>query len=616
MRRERLLTLLGGGLLAALALAEGEPVRRAALAVRTVASTGWDAAAHALLGLDLFDNLARLRPGAFLTALVSEHWWPPLFGLVSVPFQILAGPSFAAASLPSAVAFALTPTVAFLLVRRLTGAGATASLLAFVLVAFLFLRSPMLLEMSTWPMFESLGGLLALVAWLFFADRADPRSLKAAAFFGALLFFLKVHFGFFGLATFAAVLVLDEPRESRRELRRALVDLLVRPIPFAAAGLIAALWIGRVVAEARTPDPPFWLPSRGNLCYAAFLFLLVWGALQPERRRALGAALGPSLSTFVRWGLFAPAVWLLVPGNVRAWYRQTIQNHPDPERNPLRQLAACFSFLRDEYTWNVPDALPLVLVAIGLAAVLAPARDRDRTAAPMAWFAVWPALLMSLNTWRVEARYLGVLVPSLFAVSAAGLLLLFARIRPSARPAVTLLAACRCDRLRGEGTRRVRRRDGGARGLPILELAGGGRLHRRDAPRASRSRPDRRRASRGATYRACAPPRAPPRPPHSSARRRPRRAREPGEAPVAPSRAGSRPGGDRRRGVVRPARPGVALSDGRRGIPRAGSARAGQPEDGRPPRRRRAVDFRRCRLSSRSSTPRTISTGPFTRSVA
>lgn len=441
MRRERLLTLLGGGLLAALALAEGEPVRRAALAVRTVASTGWDAAAHALLGLDLFDNLARLRPGAFLTALVSEHWWPPLFGLVSVPFQMLAGPSFAAASLPSAVAFALTPTVAFLLVRRLTGVGATASLLAFVLVAFLFLRSPMLLEMSTWPMFESLGGLLALVAWLFFADRADPRSLKAAAFFGALLFFLKVHFGFFGLASFAAVLVLDEPRESRRELRRALVDLLVRPIPFAAAGLIAALWIGRVVAEARTPDPPFWLPSRGNLCYAAFLFLLVWGALQPERRRALGAALGPSLSTFVRWGLFAPAVWLLVPGNVRAWYRQTIQNHPDPERNPLRQLAACFSFLRDEYTWNVPDALPLVLVAIGLAAVLAPARDRDRTAAPMAWFAVWPALLMSLNTWRVEARYLGVLVPSLFAASAAGLLLLFARIRPSARPAVTLLAA-------------------------------------------------------------------------------------------------------------------------------------------------------------------------------
>jgi len=220
---------------------------------------------------------------------------------------------------------------------------------------------------------------------------------------------------------------------------RALVDLLVRPLPFAAAGLLAVLWIGRVIAESRTPDPPFWLPSRGNLCYAAFLFLLVWGALQRERRRALRASLGPSLWTFVRWGLLAPALWLLIPGNVRAWYRQTIQTHPDPERNPLRQLGAFVSFLKDEYTWNIPEALPLVLVAVGLAAALAPAPGRDRTAPAMAWFAVWPTLLMSLNTWRVESRYLGVLVPSLFAVSAAGLVFLFARVRPSLRPAVAVL---------------------------------------------------------------------------------------------------------------------------------------------------------------------------------
>jgi hypothetical protein len=57
----------------------------------------------------------------------------------------------------------------------------------------------------------------------------------------------------------------------------------------------------------------------------------------------------------------------------------------------------------------------------------------------MAWFAVWPVLLMSLNTWRVEARYLGVLAPSLFAVSVSGLLFLFGRVRPSVRPAVAIL---------------------------------------------------------------------------------------------------------------------------------------------------------------------------------
>jgi hypothetical protein len=441
MRRERLVAFLGGGVLTALALAAEAPVRNAALAARSVSSTGWDAAAHALLGLDLYDDLARLRPGDFLAALVSEHWWPPLFGLVSLPFQWLAGPSFASASLPSAVAFALAPAAAWLVVRRLTAAGVPESLLALVLVAALFLRSPMLLEMSTWPMFESLGGLLALVAWLFFADRGDARSLKIAAGLGALLFFLKYHYGFFALATFGVVLFLDEPREARRELRRAAVDLLVRPAPFAAAGLLAILWIGRVLSEASHRGPPAWLPSRGNLCYAAFLLLLAWGGLERHRTRALLTALGPSLRAFGRWGLLAPAAWLLIPANVRAWYRQTIQTHPDPERNPLRQLAAFLSFLKDEYTWNVPDALPLVLVALGLAAALATARSRDRTAAAMAAFSLWPVLLMSLSTWRVEARYLGVLAPSLFAVSVAGLLFLVARVRPSVRSAAALLLA-------------------------------------------------------------------------------------------------------------------------------------------------------------------------------
>jgi len=439
MRRERLLELLAAAFLVGIAAAAVWPFRTAALAVRGAAATGWDAASHALLGLDLHDDLAGVRPGAFLAAVFEEHWWPPLFGLVSMPFHALFGRSLETASLPSAAAFVLSPGAAWLLSRHLGGGGLAAALLALVLSALLFLRSPMLVEMSTWPMFESLGGLLVLLAWLFFAKRSEPRALKGAALLAALLFFLKYHYGFFVLATFAVVLLLEETAESRREARRAAVDLLVRPPPFAAAGVIAILFLGRVLAESRTPDPPAWLPSRGNLCYGAFLLLLVWSALERGRTRALWSSLAPPLRLFARWGLAAPAVWLLIPGNVRAWYRQTIQYHPDPERNPLRQIEAAFGFLRDEYTSNVPDALPLVLVLVGLAAALIPERGRERTLAAAAWFALWPALLMCLSTWRIEARFLGVLVPTLLAVSIGGLLRLLARLRKAAQPVVALL---------------------------------------------------------------------------------------------------------------------------------------------------------------------------------
>ncbi len=561
MRRERLLALLGRGLLAALALAEGEPVRKAALAARTRRVDGMGRGrARAPRPRPLRRPRApppgRTRRHAPLRALVAAAVRRPVGAVPDARRALVRrGEPSVRRGVRSHARGGVAPRPA-----ADGGRGADVAPLARPRGAPVSSGRRCSSRCRRGRCSRAWAGSSRSRRGYFFADRADPRALKAAACLAALLFFLKYHFGFFALATFAAVLVLDEPGETPPGTaagpRRP-----ARPAAPVRGGRAPRASLDRACRRASRG-----LPSRRSGCRAAgtsatrhLLFLLAWGAFQRERMRASRASLGPSLRTFARWGLLAPALWLLIPGNVRAWYRQTIQTHPDPERNPLRQLAAFFTFLKDEYTWNVPDALPLVLVSVGLAAALARARGRDRTVPAMAWFAVWPVLLMSLNTWRVEARYLGVLVPCLLAVSAAGLVFLFARARPSVRPALALVAFRRPDRLRGTGSAARSTAEMASRAAyrfpNSTEEAAFVEAMRGALPGAG---PARRRASPGAADRARSPAGPPPRSARPPARRRPRRAREPGEAPVAPPRPGAGPRGDRGGGVVGPARSGVA----------------------------------------------------------
>ena len=218
MRRERLLDGAAAVLLTGAALAVALPFRREAMAAQSVFSAGWDAALHATEGLDLFDDIRLLRPVDALGFVLSRHWWGPVWALASAPFQAAFGPSLPAASLPSLVSHVLTPAAAFLLVRRLVPGGLLSAAAAAVFVAILFLGSPMLLETSAWPMLESLGGFLALLAWLLFAWRPGRRSQRAAFLAGAALFLLKYHFGFFVLGTFLAVVLVEETPDARRRL--------------------------------------------------------------------------------------------------------------------------------------------------------------------------------------------------------------------------------------------------------------------------------------------------------------------------------------------------------------------------------------------------------------
>jgi len=437
MRREEVVDGVLAAALVPLALAVALPFRSEVITRTPVSSLGWDAALHATEGLDLFDDLRLLRPFDALGLLLSRHWWGPAWALVSAPFQAAFGPSLSAASLPSLVAFVLAPAAAFLLARRLVPGGLLAQAAILLLVAALFLRSPMLLETSAWPMLESLSGFVALLAWLFFARRPRRRPQRAAFLAGAALFFLKYHFGFFVLATFLAVVLVEETPDARRHLGAAARALLLHGAGAGILVLATVLAALRVFLEARWGDAlASHAPSVPNALWGALILFIFLGA---ARRRTLSEAWIGASGTFrdlVLFGFMPAAAWCLDPANVRGWYRQIFQPTDVPARNPLAKLAAFGSFLRDDWTLGT---WPTSFVLLGLFLALVLPGGLTRRA--LAIFALWPVLLMSLSTYSVEARFLACLVPALLAAAVAGLAALAATLPERARGPALAAAA-------------------------------------------------------------------------------------------------------------------------------------------------------------------------------
>ncbi len=436
MRREEIVDGVLAAALVPLALFVALPFRSEAIARTPVSSLSWDAALHAAEGLDLFDDLRLFRPLDALGLLLGRHWWGPLWALVSAPFQAAFGPSLSAASLPSLAAFVLAPSAAYLLARRLAPGGLLAAGATWLLVAALFLRSPMLLETSAWPMLESLGGFLALLAWFFFG-RPGRRTQRAAFLAGAALFFLKYHFGFFVLGTFLAVVLVEETPDARRLLGTAVRAFLLRGAGAGILALAAVLASARAILETQGGGARARLaPSVPNVAWGA---LVLFAVLFFFRRRAFAEAWRGASSAFRDFallGLLPPAAWCLDPANVRGWHRQIFQPTQAPEWNPLAKLATFGGFLKGEYTLGAGPA-SLVLFGLLLALVL----PGERTRRALAAFAAWPVLLMSLDPYPLEPRFLACLVPCLLTGAVAGLAALTARLPERARGPALAAAA-------------------------------------------------------------------------------------------------------------------------------------------------------------------------------
>ncbi|HEX7420022.1 MAG TPA: hypothetical protein VF505_09060, partial [Thermoanaerobaculia bacterium] len=316
----------------------------------------WDAASHALIGLDIFDFLRRFEPVRLLLRLQEEHWWPPLFGLLALPAYLAGGRQLSSPSLVSFAAYCLMPAVAWLTIRRLTH---NVALFAGALVAIFFLRSPTLLEMSAWSMLEPIAGLFALAAFCCFLGDPQSRARNWAYGFAGASTLLKYHYGFFLLVTLGVATVAELPVDERRSLfHNAIARLREKKIwiPLAILGAVIAT---RRIAELRNPHPP--IPSVPNLIWIGTMVALLIALAQWIRtKRAPWSTLPMTVQRFITCGLVWPLIWCIDPANVHAWYRE-LGVTTNPPAGFLEQLRLRPFYLTRDYFLG-PVILRTVLI--------------------------------------------------------------------------------------------------------------------------------------------------------------------------------------------------------------------------------------------------------------
>jgi hypothetical protein len=416
--RRSLATSIGALLLIMAAAWIAERFRALAPLVDLRAMT-WDAARHTLIGLDIFDYLRRFELLPLALRLQDEHWWPPLFGLVSLPAWLIGGRRLSSPSLVSLASYCLLPAVAWLSIRRLT---TDVPLLAWGLVALFFLRSPMLIEMSAWSMLEPVAALFAATAFFCFLTGPGSRARNWAYGLAGASTLLKYHYGFFLLVTLGIATVAELDRGDlaaaagygRLRLRHAWTWI---PIMIIAVGFVA-----RSIAN---PGPHSSIPSVPNLIWIAYISALiivaVWGM---RTKRSPWDGLPAPLVRFITFGLSWPLIWCLDPANVRAWYRELTPTQ-DPPARWIDQIRTIAQALVHEYSLG-PAILAVVLVGVAIS-IVEGVRRRHVGLLALTLHTIWPAALMSLSTYPMESRFLNTLVVCSYMSAAAGWTLFVSR---------------------------------------------------------------------------------------------------------------------------------------------------------------------------------------------
>jgi hypothetical protein len=392
----------------------------------------WDSASHVLAGLDLFDALRRLDLPAFFRTALTDHWWPPLFGLLTLPLHAVLGRSDLPARVLSAVSYAALPALCAAAVVSEAGRSLVAMAVGLMLTLVLYLTSPQLLEMSRWPMLEDCAAAMSLAAILAFCVSERPRWHRAAFVLAGLATLLKYHYGFFLLVTLGAGVILRIDPEERRNLGREIATFFRRPAIAVTSLIVVVLLALPVDAVRRT----HWLPTAENVpwlgCVATIVLVLAvprWRAAAHQRWRTL-----PTLvRDFVRFGMTIPAIWCLDPSNARVWYRQ-MRLASDPPALFDDQVHHLASFVTHDYLIAPLWLLPLIAVGIVALIVL----QTRVTAVPLAVHGVWPIVLMTASRFTAEPRYIASLMAVLFAAAVLGWVQLLVRLRPRSQAATAV----------------------------------------------------------------------------------------------------------------------------------------------------------------------------------
>lgn len=425
--RPKLVTLTGALLLVA-AAAWMALEFRAALAPADLQSMTWDAASHVLIGLDLFDHLRRFEPLLALVRMQAEHWWPPLFGILSLPAYAFGGRHLSSAGLVSLVSYWFVPLFAWLAVRRLTPA---VPLLGGVLIAVFCLRSPQLLEMSAWPMLELAGTLFTAAALYCFLGGRGSRARNWAYGLAGATTLLKYHYGFFLLVTFGVATLAELDRTELRALGRALAVRLRQRAVWIPGLVVAAAVVSRLIAERRDASPA--IPNVPTLLWIAYILTLIAMVVRRAKTHELWLALPLPLRRFIGYGLIWPMIWLLDLANAQAWYRQ-LRTRSDPPARWSEQIQEIARYLTDDYFLGLAA---LAAAVAGVVFCIAEGVRRRRVdIVAVALHALWPVALLSLSQFRVESRFLTTAMVALWISATIGWALLLDRRRKTLRIAV------------------------------------------------------------------------------------------------------------------------------------------------------------------------------------
>lgn len=435
-RSRRAATIIIAVLIAAAAAAVALPFR-ALPPPADLRSMTWDAAQHALIGLDMYDHIRRLEPLRLLLRMQAEHWWPPLFGVLSLPAWLAGGRDLSSPSLVSLVSYCLLPMFAWLAVRRVSS---RLALLAAALCALFFLRSPQMIEMSTWSMLELAATLFTVAGFCCFLAGPGTRARNWAYGLAGASTLLKYHYGFFLLVTMGTAAFFELDRGERRafgQLVRSRIRRFALPL-----SVVAALVLARRIEESRSADPS--LPGVPTIVWIACIVALLAALSRRSRVRALWSGIPTGMQRFIGCGLIWPAIVFIDPANLQAWYRQ-LRVRTDPPATWGVQIREIGRYLTDDYFLG-----PLLLgaAAAGLiACIVEGARRRRVDVLAVALHAIWPVALMTLSRYRIESRFLATMIGALMLAAILGWTLLLER-RRGAAVAAALIAVLVIDQAR------------------------------------------------------------------------------------------------------------------------------------------------------------------------
>jgi len=382
----------------------------------------WDAACHALIGLDILDHLRRFEFIRLVVRLEDQRWWPPLFGVLSLPAYLIGGRRLSSPSLVSFASYCLLPAIAWLAVRRVSRA---VPLLGWALVAMFFLRSPALIEMSTWSMLELAASLFAMGSLCCFLAGPQSRARNWAYALAGLSFLLKYHYGFFLLVTLTAATLAELQHDEWRAVIAAVQRTIRRRSTWIIVIAAASTIVARRIAETRSAHPV--LPSTANVIWLTYITVVIAALVVWARtRRPPWGLLPTAVRRLITFGFAWPLAWLLDPGNVRAWLRE-LSVTTDPPARWIDQIRIIDFYTMRDYSLG-STVLAVALIGVVLAAIEG-VRRRHVGLLALTLHALWPAALMSFSHYAVETRFLATPAVCLYASGAAGWVLFLERFR-------------------------------------------------------------------------------------------------------------------------------------------------------------------------------------------